>query len=67
MIIKKSKTSKFRITSCITNLFFEELKDRQYYQKPSFKKRKKENYADIDSKTKINIDVESQSQFPDFD
>ena len=35
--------------------------------KPSFKKRKKENYADIDSKTKINIDVESQSQFPDFD
>ena len=35
--------------------------------KPTFKKRKKENYADIDSKTKINIDVESQSQFPDFD
>ena len=35
--------------------------------KPTFKKRKKENYSDIDSKTKINIDVESQSQFPDFD
>ena len=35
--------------------------------KPTYKKRKKENYADIDSKTKINIDVESQSQFPDFD
>ena len=35
--------------------------------KPTFKKRKKENYADIDSKTKINIDVEAQSQFPDFD
>jgi len=35
--------------------------------KPTFKKRKKENYADIDAKSKINIDVEAQSQFPDFD
>jgi len=34
---------------------------------PTYKKRKKENYSDIDGKTKINIDVESQSQFPDFD
>ena len=34
---------------------------------PTYKKRKKENYSDIDGKTKINIDVDSQSQFPDFD
>ena len=34
---------------------------------PKFKKRKKENYADIDSSLKKDLDVESQSQFPDFD
>jgi putative RecB family exonuclease len=34
---------------------------------PKFKKRKKENYADIDSSLKKDLDVETQSQFPDFD
>ena len=34
---------------------------------PKFKKRKPENYADIDSSTKLDLDVKSQSQFPDFD
>jgi len=35
--------------------------------KPTYKKRKKENYSDIDSSLKKHLDVESQSQFPDFD
>tara|TARA_R100000700_G_scaffold8134_4_gene11941 strand:+ start:4030 stop:4857 length:828 start_codon:yes stop_codon:yes gene_type:complete len=34
---------------------------------PTFKKRKKENYSDIDSSLKKDLDVESQAQFPDFD
>ena len=34
---------------------------------PKFKKRKKENYADIASSSKLDLDVESQSQFPEFD
>ena len=34
---------------------------------PKYKKRPKENYADIPSSTKLDLDVESQSQFPDFD
>jgi putative RecB family exonuclease len=34
---------------------------------PKFKKRKKENYSDIDTSLKKELDVESQSQFPDFD
>ena len=35
--------------------------------KPKFSKRKKENYADVSNKLKVTLDVESQSQFPDFD
>ena len=35
--------------------------------KPTYKKRKKENYADVSNKLKVTLDVESQSQFPDFD
>ena len=34
---------------------------------PKYKKRPKENYSDIPSSTKLDLDVESQSQFPDFD
>jgi len=34
---------------------------------PKFKKRKKENYSDIDSSLKKDLDVENHSQFPDFD
>ena len=34
---------------------------------PKYKKRKKENYSDIDSNIKSMIDVESQEQFPEFD
>jgi hypothetical protein len=34
---------------------------------PKYKKRKKENYSDIDSSLKKDLDVDSQSQFPDFD
>jgi len=35
--------------------------------KPKYSKRKKENYADVSNKLKGTLDVESQSQFPDFD
>ena len=29
--------------------------------------RKKESYKDIDSQTKLNIEVDNQEQFPEFD
>ena len=35
--------------------------------KPKYSKRKKENYADIDSKSKGLIELENQDQFPEFD
>ena len=35
--------------------------------KPKYSKRKKENYADIDSKMKGLIELENQDQFPEFD
>jgi len=35
--------------------------------KPKYSKRKKENYTDVSNKLKVTLDVESQSQFPDFD
>ena len=34
--------------------------------KPKFQ-RKKENYADLDNKTKDLIELENQEQFPEFD
>jgi len=34
---------------------------------PKYKKRKKENYSDIDSKVKGQIILENQDQFPEFD
>jgi hypothetical protein len=35
--------------------------------KSPYSKRKKENYADIDSKAKGLIELENQDQFPEFD
>jgi len=35
--------------------------------KPKFSTRKKENYADISNAIKGTLDIEKQSQFPDFD
>jgi putative RecB family exonuclease len=34
---------------------------------PKYKKRKKENYSDIDPKVKGQIELENQDQFPEFD
>ena len=34
---------------------------------PKYKKRKKENYSDIDPKVKGLIELENQDQFPEFD
>ena len=34
---------------------------------PKYKKRKKENYSDIDPKVKGQIELENQEQFPEFD